>query len=61
MFGRILARRSAVACYEEGKAALDRDDLNDCAQSCYTSPKRQRGPKHPSLALRAGRGLAASS
>jgi tetratricopeptide (TPR) repeat protein len=34
MFGRILARRRAVACYEQGKTALDRDDL-DLAIACF--------------------------
>jgi tetratricopeptide (TPR) repeat protein len=34
MFGRILARRRAVACYEQGRAALDRDDL-DLAIACF--------------------------
>jgi tetratricopeptide (TPR) repeat protein len=34
MFRRILARRRAVACYEQGKAALDRDDL-DLAIACF--------------------------
>jgi tetratricopeptide (TPR) repeat protein len=34
MFGRIVARRRAVACYEQGKAALDRDDL-DLAIACF--------------------------
>jgi tetratricopeptide (TPR) repeat protein len=34
MFGRTLARRRAVACYEQGRAALDRDDL-DLAIACF--------------------------
>jgi tetratricopeptide (TPR) repeat protein len=34
MFRRILARRRAVACYEQGKAALDRDDP-DLAIACF--------------------------
>ena len=34
MFRRILARRRAIACYEQGKAALDRDDL-DLAIACF--------------------------
>jgi tetratricopeptide (TPR) repeat protein len=34
MVGRILARRRAVACYEQGKAALDRDDV-DLALACF--------------------------
>ena len=34
MLRRILARRRAIGCYEQGRAALDRDDL-DLAIACF--------------------------